>query len=128
MKICHCRLRALVAGAAFAVCVAASFSQTVVEQRVPELRIYTSSEINTSRYEVVGRPWVDSWRSAFWIPTFPSEQEAIAALRTEAASRGADGLLNVTCFGQGHRQWQWSGTEPGYLCYGTAIRVRASGG
>ena len=89
----------------------------------PDLKIYAPGELSVSRYEVVGRPWVDSWRAAFWLPTFPSAEQAIDALKTEAAGRGADGLVNVFCLDQGH--WGWSSdTEPAYLCYGTAIRVR----
>jgi uncharacterized protein YbjQ (UPF0145 family) len=61
------------------------------------------------------------------LPTFPSQEQAIAALQTEAASRGADGLLNVNCLDQG--RWTWSSkTEPAFLCYGIAIRVRPSQG
>ena len=127
MKIRSARVFALVGGTVCVLSVGAGIAQSDVEQRARELKIYASGEINMSRYEVVGRPWVDSWRSAFWLPTFPSQQEAISALRTEAASRGADGLLNVICLEQGH--WKWSSsTEPAFLCYGTAIRVRPSRG
>ena len=127
MKIRSSRLSALVAGAIFVLGTGAGIAQGDVEQRTPELKIYTFGEIDMSRYEVVGRPWVDSWRSAFWVPTFPSEEQAVAALQTEAARRGADGLLNVSCLDQG--RWKWSSnTEPAFLCYGIAIRVRPSQG
>jgi hypothetical protein len=127
MKMRGSRLSALVGGAVCVLCADASIAQTDVEQRARELKIYALGEINMSRYEVVGRPWVDSWRSAFWLPTFPSQEQAIAALQTEAASRGADGLLNVICLDQGHSQWS-SNKEPAFLCYGIAIRVRPSQG
>jgi len=127
MKIRSSRLSALVAGSAYVLCAGACIAQSDVEQRAPQLRIYAYGEINVSRYDVVGRPWVDSWRSAFWVPTFPSQEQAIAALQTEAARRGADGLLNVNCLDQG--PWKWSSnTEPAFLCYGIAIRVRPSQG
>jgi hypothetical protein len=127
MKIRGSRLSALVAGAVFVLSAGAGIAQSDVEQRAPELKIYASGEISMSRYEVVGRPWVDSWRSAFWLPTFPSQEQAIAALQIEAARRGADGLLNVICLDQGH--WKLSSnTEPAFLCYGIAIRVRQSSG
>jgi uncharacterized protein YbjQ (UPF0145 family) len=59
------------------------------------------------------------------LPTFPSQEQAIAALQTEAASRGANGLVNVICLDQGH--WEGSSNnEPAFLCYGSAIRVRPS--
>ena len=123
MKIRGSRLSALLAGAVSVLFAGAGISQTDVQQRAPEAKIYAAGEININRYEVVGRPWVDSWRAAFWLPTFPSQQQAIAALQTEAARRGADGLLNVICLDQGHGKWS-SNTEPAFLCYGTAIRVR----
>jgi hypothetical protein len=127
MNICSSRLSALVAGAAYVLCAGAGIAQSDVEQRAANLKIYALGEISSSRYEVVGRPWVDSWRSAFWVPTFPSQEQAIAALQTEAARRGADGLLNVNCLDQG--RWNWSSnTEPAFLCYGIAIRVRPSQG
>ena len=127
MNICSSRLSALVAGAAYVLCAGAGIAQSDVEQRAANLKIYALGEISSSRYEVVGRPWVDSWRSAFWVPTFPSQEQAIVALQTEAARRGADGLLNVNCLDQG--RWNWSSnTEPAFLCYGIAIRVRPSPG
>ena len=127
MKLRRSWLPALVAGSACALCAGAGIAQGVVEQRAAELRIYALGEIGVSRYEVVGRPWADSWRSAFWVPTFPSQEQAIVALQTEAARRGADGLLNVNCLDQG--RWNWSSnTEPAFLCYGIAIRVRPSQG
>ena len=127
MNICSSRLSALVAGAAYVLCAGAGIAQSDVEQRAADVKIYDLGEISSSRYEVVGRPWVDSWRSAFWVPTFPSQEQAIVALQTEAARRGADGLLNVNCLDQG--RWNWSSnTEPAFLCYGIAIRVRPSQG
>ena len=127
MKIRSSRLSALVAGLACLLSAGAGIAQGDVEQRARELKIYAFGEISMNRYEVVGRPWVDSWRSAFWVPTFPSQEQAIAALQTEAARRGADGLLNVNCLDQG--RWKWSSnTEPAFLCYGIAIRVRPSQG
>jgi hypothetical protein len=127
MKLRSSRLAALAAASACALCTGAAIAQGIVEQRASELRIYALGEISMSRYEVVGRPWADSWRSALWVPTFPSQEQAIAALQTEAASRGANGLLNVNCLDQG--SWSWSSkTEPAFLCYGIAIRTQPSQG
>ena len=93
------------------------------EPRSPDLRQYTFSELNQGRYEVVSRQWGDNWRSAFSSPTFPTREQAVAALNNEAAARGADALLNVYCLDQG--RWTWSSnTEPAILCYAIAIRVK----
>lgn len=114
-------LSAIVAGSLGAP-FAGALAQTV-EQRAPELRIYTTGELVPGRYDVVTRQWGDTWRSAFWSPTFPTREQALAALNAEAAARGADALLNVYCFEQG--RWHWSqNTEPAILCYGIGIRVR----
>ena len=123
MKIRSLPLSALVAASIGALGAGHGIAQDVVGQRAGELRIYTFGEVNMNGYEVVGRPWIDSWRSAYSAPTFPSQEQAISALRTEAARRGADGLLNVSCLDQG--RWKWSSnTEPAFLCYGIAIRTR----
>jgi hypothetical protein len=125
MNIRGSLLSALVAGSAVALCAGIGLAQDNVEQRAAQMKIYSFGDLSTTRYDVVGRPWIDSWRSAFWVPTFPSEEQAIAALRTEAARRGADALLNVSCLDQG--RWKWSSnTEPAFLCYAIAIRVRPS--
>jgi hypothetical protein len=118
---------ALVAGAVCVLAAGAGNAQGGVEVRSGDIKVYPTGELSVSRYEVVGRPWIDSWRTAFWLPTFPSAEQATDALKTEAASRGADGLVNVFCLDQGN--WFWSSDkEPAYLCYGTAIRVRPSQG
>ena len=118
---------ALVAGTACVLAAGACTAQGGVEARSSDIKVYGPDELSVSRYEVVGRPWTDSWRTAFWLPTFSSAEQAIDALKTEAAGRGADGLVNVFCLDQGH--WMWStDKEPAYLCYGTAIRVRPSQG
>lgn len=125
MKIRSPRFSALVAASMYMLGAGIGIAQDDVDQRASQLKIYTFGEINMNGYEIVGRPWVDSWRSAYSAPTFPSQEQAIAALRTEAARRGADGLLNVSCLDQG--RWKWfSNTEPAFLCYGIAIRARPS--
>jgi hypothetical protein len=127
MKIRNSRLSALVAAAACMLGSGAGMAQSDVEQRAANIKIYALGEINGDRYDVVGRPLTDTWRSAFWLPTHPTREQAVAALQTDAAARGADGLLNVNCLDQG--RWSWSSkTEPAFLCYGIAIRVRPSPG
>ncbi len=127
MRIHGSLVSALAAGAVCALAGGAGSAQSAVEVRSTDLKIYAPGELSVSRYEVVGRPWTDSWRTAFWLPTFPSAEQAMDALKTEAAGRGADGLVNVFCLDQG--PWNWSSAkEPAYLCYGTAIRVRPSQG
>ena len=127
MKIRSSRFSALVAVAACLLCGCASVPQSGVEGGAAEVKIYGSDKLAASQYEVVGRPWVDSWRAAFWLPTYPTEAEAIASLQAEAARRGADGLINVMCVDQGRSKWS-SSPGPAVLCYGNAIRVRRNPG
>jgi len=123
MNIRRPRFSALVAVAVYLLSAGASIAQSDVEKRAPEVKINKSGDPNTSQYEVVSRPWVDSWRSAFWVPNYPSEEQAIAALQAEAARRGADALMNVICLNQGRPN-----TEPAFLCYGIGIRLGPSNG
>jgi hypothetical protein len=121
---------ARISALAAALCVfsiSAGIAQNNVEKQAPEVRIYKLGELNESRYEAVGRPWADSWRAAFWVPTYPSQEQAIAASQAEAARLGADGLINVICLDQGRSNW-WSSTDPAIVCSGIAIRIRPGGG
>lgn len=101
----------------------ASVPDESVVRRAEEIRIYGGGELPTSRVDVVSHIWADSWKTAYIVPTYPAESDAIAALRVEAARLGADGLVNVVCLDQGRPKWS-SRTEPAILCYGNAVRVR----
>ncbi len=78
-------------------------------------------------YEVLGPLWAGSWRTAFRLPTYPKRDEAIAALQSEAASLNADALISVSCIDQGRSTW-FQSNEPGFICYGVAIRFPRSQG
>ena len=58
----------------------AGIAQSDGDKRAPEVRLYKLGELNAIRYEVVSRLWVDSWRSAFWVPTYPSQEQALAGV------------------------------------------------
>jgi len=122
MDIRSSQFSALVAVAACLLSAGASIAASDVEKRAPEIRIYQLGDPDTDRYDVVSRPWVDSWRSALWVPTYPSEEQAIAALQSEAARGGADALMNVICLNQARPN-----AEPAILCYGIGIRLRPKG-
>jgi hypothetical protein len=94
-----------------------------VAKRATEIKVYETDQLPVYRYDVVRRIWVDSWRTALVTPTFPTREDAVAALQTEAAVAGADGLINVICLDQRRGRWFARG-EPAILCYGNAIRVK----
>ncbi len=118
---------ALVAAAACVFSGCASVSQSGVEGAASQVKVYGSDHFPAGQYEVVSRVWVDSWRTAYGLPTYPSEADAIAALQSEAGRLGADGLTNVFCLDQGYPKWSLS-PGPAVLCYGNAIRIRRKEG
>ena len=127
MKLRSSRLSALVAVTGCVLGGCASVPQQGVATAATDVKVYEPSQLAASQYEVVRHIWVDSWRSAFWVPAYSSEAEGIAALRTEAASLGADGLIDVVCLDQGSSRWS-SSAGPAVLCYGNAIHVRDNAG
>jgi uncharacterized protein YbjQ (UPF0145 family) len=127
MKLRSSRFSAPVAVAVCVLSGCASVPQSGLEQGTTEVKVYETGTLAASRYVVVRRIWVDSWRSAFRLPTYSSEAEGIASLRAEAGRLGADGLINVICLDQGHSKWS-SNPAPVVLCYGNAIRVRRNEG
>jgi hypothetical protein len=123
MKLRSSRFSALVAVAVCVLSGCASAPQSGVERRAAEVKVYEPDQLVQGQYELVRYLWVDSWRAAFWLPSYSSEAEGVASLQAEAARLGANGLINVSCRDQGHSIWSWS-REPAILCYGNAIRVR----
>lgn len=110
MKIVH--------GCAVSVLLAAL---TVTANAAPDdIRIYDPGILTRDRYQIVARLWVESWRSAFQVPTHADRAAAIAALKAEAVQRGANGLTNVACLADDKPFW---GSDP-HFCYALAIRVK----
>jgi len=85
-----------------------------------EVRVYRPAQLKPGEYETVARLWVETWRARTWVPTYDSPEEGIDALRDKAAGLGANGLINVGCYGD---RGLFSGAES-FLCYGKAIKVR----
>ena len=85
-----------------------------------DVKIYSPAELRQGEYETVARLWVDRGRTAFWVPTYSSRDDGIAALRDKAASLDANGLTNVDCYGDSGL----FGGKQAYTCYGKAIKVK----
>jgi hypothetical protein len=122
MKLRISRFSVLVAIAVCALSACASAPRSGARQAAG-VKVYESEQLAQGQYELVRYLWVNSWRTAFRLPSDSSEAEGIAALQAEAARLGANGLINVSCRDQGHFMWSRS-REPAILCYGDAIRVR----
>ena len=127
MKIRGSLSSALFASAACVLAGCATTAQGDAEKRAAEVKVYQARELANDQYQVVSHIWVASWRTAFWTPTYSSEEEALASLRTEAARLGADGLVNVACFDAGGSTW-FRSDKPTLHCYGNAVRVRRGEG
>ena len=84
-----------------------------------DVKIYSPAELKQGDYETVKRIWVESWRTTFWVPTYSSKDDGIAALKDKASSLDANGLINVDCYGDSGL----FGGSVAYTCYGKAIRV-----
>lgn len=91
------------------------------------VQVYEMNPFVGKSYNVIGRLWTGTWRTAFWVPTYPNKDDAIAAMQTEAARRNADALISVNCLDQRGSTW-FQGDKPAYLCYGVAIQLRQSQG
>ena len=120
-------LSALIACAVCALSGCASVPQQDIERRAAEIKVYKPAELSGTSYESVGHVWVDSWRTAFYPPTYSSEDEALRSLRAEAARLGANGLVNIVCLDQNVPK-KSGNAELAVLCYGYAIRVRQGTG
>ncbi len=90
-----------------------------------EVRIYPTAQLRAGQYTLVKRLWVESGRSAFFVPEYASAAQGIDALRAEAARLGANGLTTVACYGdeKGQVPLAWK-QGPVFICYGNAIRVQ----
>jgi hypothetical protein len=87
------------------------------------VQVYELNPLVAKPYDIVDRLWTGSWRSAFWVPTYSTKDEAIASMQAEAARLKAEALVNVTCVDQHGSTWL-AGKDPAFLCYGVAVRFR----
>jgi len=85
-----------------------------------EVKLYRPGQLKQGEYETVARLWVETWRPRFWVPAYPSQEEGVEALRDKAAGLGANGLINVGCYGD---PGLFSLGSESFVCYGKAIKV-----
>ena len=85
-----------------------------------DIKIYSPAQLKQGDYETVGRIWVGTWRTAFWVPADSKREDGIDALKDKAASLDANGLINVDCYGDSGL----FGGSQSFTCYGKAIRTR----
>jgi hypothetical protein len=88
--------------------------------KAEDVKVYGPAQLRQGEYETVKRLWVETWRTPFWVPSYSSREDGIAAMRDKAAGLGANGLINVDCYGDKSFFSFGSGS---FVCYGKAIKV-----
>ena len=127
MRIPIASLSLLVAGVISLALGYASFARADSEAQPPVVQVYELNPFIGHSYEIVGRLWIGSWRSALGVTTYPKKEDAIAAMQTEASRLSADALVSVSCVDQHGSTW-YRGSEPAFLCYGLAVKLRRNQG
>ena len=88
--------------------------------KAEDVKVYTPAQLRQGEYETVKRLWVETWRTPFRVPGYSSPKDGIAALQDKAAALGANGLINVDCYGD---KGLFSFGSGSFTCYGKAIKV-----
>jgi len=88
--------------------------------RTEGVKVYSPAQLKQGEYEAVARLWVETWRTPFWVPSYSSPKDGIAALQDKAAALGANGLINVDCYGD---KGLFSFGSQSFTRYGKAIKV-----
>ena len=85
-----------------------------------DVKIYKPAQLKQGQYETVARLWVETWRTPLWVPSYSLPEDGVAALQDKAAALGANGLINVDCYGD---KGLFSFGSDSFVCYGKAIKV-----
>jgi len=106
--------------AAISVALSAAILAGCAALKAEDVKVYTPAQLKQGEYETVKRLWVETWRTPFWVPGYSSPKDGIAALQDKAAALGANGLINVDCYGD---KGLFSFGSQSFTCYGKAIKV-----
>ena len=106
--------------AAISVALSAAVFAGCTSIKAEDVKVYRSAQLKQGEYETVKRLWVETWRTPFWVPSYSSREDGIAAMRDKAAGLGANGLINVDCYGD---KGPFSFGSQSFTCYGKAIKV-----
>ena len=106
-------LRFLPIAALAAGCASQPAVQPTTADQVSVHQSVASAPVN---FKVIKRYWVESWASAFMVPTYASQDEAMQAFRQHAADLGGNGIINFGCY----RKYD----ETSLGCNGTVVRFQ----
>ncbi len=87
-----------------------------------QVSIHESVLSAPQRYVIVRRLWIESWTSAFMVPTYSSNGEAMADFRRHAASLGGNGVINFGCYNKVASPAPPPGSP--LYCNGTVVRFQ----
>jgi len=96
-------------------------------QARPPVQVYPTNPYVGQSYDVVGRIWAGTSKTAYRVPVYSTREEAIASMQNEAAQLNADALISVSCLDGARSTW-FQTNEPGFLCYGVAIKLQRAQG
>ena len=106
-------LRLLPAALLVAGCASQPTEAPVSAEQVSVHQSVASAPVN---FRIIKRYWTESWASAFLVPTYASQDEAMQAFRRHAADLGGNGIINFGCYRR------YDDTSLG--CNGTVVRFQ----
>src|SRR5258708_8012354 len=65
--------------------------------KAEDVKVYTPAQLRQGEYETVKRLWVETWRTPFWVPSYSSAKDGIAAFPDKAAALRPNALINAHC-------------------------------
>ncbi|HEY6240816.1 MAG TPA: hypothetical protein VIW78_08255 [Burkholderiales bacterium] len=89
-------------------------------QNAQDVKVYNPAQLRQGEYKTVARLWVETWRPPIWVPSYSSPEDGVAAMQDKATAVGANGLINVACYGD---RGFFSFGSQSFVCYGNAIKV-----
>jgi len=81
-----------------------------------QVSVHESVASAPANFRVIKRYWVESWASAFMVPTYASQTDAMQSFRQHAADLGGNGIINFACY----RKYD----ETSLGCNGTVVRFQ----
>jgi hypothetical protein len=82
-----------------------------------QVSVHESVASAPANYRIIKRLWIESWGSAFGVPSYGSPKEAADSFREKAASLDGNGVINFGCYRK-------SGEDGPLACNGTIVRFQ----
>lgn len=87
-----------------------------------DVQVVDKAVLPQGTFVLVHRIWIENWHVQAYMPLFDTREQAIDALREQAAVRGADAVTNVACIPL--PKWY---RGPGVFCHGDAVKLTPEG-